>query len=319
MDKNESGERTVGRIVDARGIALEALAAVAAVGLVVYGARVAGLGVSSLVVVLWVASPLIGEFAVTMAMRYRPQMTIGQAAARMLWPSSCDSCGAVLSQWDILPVIPYVLRKGRCACRSFAVPPTCTVVGIATAVVASAIVAAAWLIKGDLAYALAPLVVALAYAPVVVADVIHGECDEVFLAVPALATLAVEGGHFVWALSAGAGFALFVVVSGLLVCLVRRSWTRVPFGPADVAAAFGAGAILDLQALVAALVWLCVALAASFVVVFVMAGIGGTRRYGPLAVDAGPSAGHAQQGALATPMLPAIVLSAVIAFFWHPF
>ena len=306
--------RTAGRTVDRRGIAIEAAASAAAVALVVYAATKAGLGAGTLVAVLLAASPLIGEFAVTMAARYRPQMTAREAAARMLWPSSCDSCGIVLSQWDILPVVPYVVRRGRCGCRSFAVPATCTAVGLATLAASSAIVAAAWALRGDAAWALAPLVCALAFCPAIVADVVHGECDEFFTMAPAAATLAVGWHHPGPAVLAGAAFAAFVGASGVLAALVRRSATPFPVGVADLSVAFGAGAILGPPGLVAATVWFLFALAASFGVVYAVAGREGSGRYGPALADGSP-----EGGPFAAPMVPAIVVAAVVAYFWHPF
>ena len=287
------------------GMAIEACVSLAAAIAVVVFARRAGLGLETLAICLAAASPLVGEFSMTMAYRYRPGMGVAEAASRLLRPSSCDSCSRVLSQWDILPVVPYVVRGGRCSCRAFKVPADCTLVGLTALSLAVATLIAVRIQGAPLAAACVPLALVMAYMPAMVADVVHGECDEAVALLPIPLLLALHPYGMGMALACGLGSALLVVGSALFAALIRRSLSPFPLGTVDVAIAFGAGCVLDVPRLVSANVFLLPAAALSYVAVR-WAGRRVAGRYGP----------DGEEGATAFPMVPAIVMSSWAGSLW---
>ncbi|MFX7507447.1 prepilin peptidase, partial [Acinetobacter baumannii] len=67
------------------------------------------------IVVLGLVVPFLAEFSVTMARRYRPEMTSMDTFERLLPMSTCDGCGASLG-WRALPFLQMLFGRGRCAC-----------------------------------------------------------------------------------------------------------------------------------------------------------------------------------------------------------
>lgn len=303
----------------AAGRAIEVAASLCALAMTVYGCRrfgVTGTGVTWFLVAV---SPLVGEFAMTMAYRYRPGMTTAQAAARLVWPSRCDSCAIGLSQWDILPVVPYVVRRGRCACGAFRVPADCTLAGLATLALAAAVAVGATLAGVD---PLAPVALGLAFAPVVVGDLMHGEVDGPLLGLP-LVVAPLLMPHPWWV---GPAMAALLVANLWVSSLLTRLFVDrgvLPTGIRDLAIVGVAGLYLSVQDAVNATVWLLVGLVLSHGAVRLLASprVRAALRLGPPRIGRyGPDAEPGSEGALdglAAPQAPALVFSAVMGLVAH--
>ena len=294
------------------GRGIEVAMSLAAVALSVVACRRFGVGRNELAWFLVAASPLVGEFAATMAYRYESGMSLRDAGARFLRPSRCDACGIALTQWDILPVVPYAVRRGRCSCRKFAVPATCTLAGIATTCTSAAILAGALATGTD---ALAPLALFVSFVPAVVADLAHGEVDEWLLVLPTAAALFLLPDPL-WLGPAMA--ALLAVNLWSMGLFARLAAGRGAFGVGvvDVAAAAVTGLYLTFQDAVSASVWFLGLAALSHALVRIPAARrlmpAGGAAYGP-----GLEEGEDDHGAVAAPTVPAIAFAAVLGMLWH--
>ena len=206
-----------------------------------------------LIAVLLVASsPLVGDFAMTMAVRYRPEMDARACFERLVRPSSCDSCAKPLSQLDMVPFLSRSFATGRCACGAYAVPRTYAVWSAVSASGSLALLCAGWL-SGDPSLAAWSIALVLSFMAAFANDVVHGEVDPAILLPPfALAAFALGTSPSpLETLAVMASCAALLVAAGFLGRLAGGGAGRFfPLGWVDVAAAFACGSILDVRGFV---------------------------------------------------------------------
>ena len=92
-----------------------------------------------MIVVLGALAGLIaGSFVGTLAVRWPEGRGVGGRSA-------CDGCGAVLGPRDLVPLVSWLARRGRCATCGAAIDARHPVAEVACAIVgASALMAAPW-------------------------------------------------------------------------------------------------------------------------------------------------------------------------------
>ncbi len=205
-----------------------------------------------------VAAPFIGSFLGVVIDRL-------PAGRPMVWDRSrCDGCGAALGLHELVPIVSWLVQRGRCAHCGTALPrfyPLVELAALAVAVWASAVVSG-WLlpVSCGLGWALLTLA-AIDGRHFLLPDVLTLPLIAAGLAVAYGIDPGLVAGH---ALAALAGFAVFAAV-GLIY---RRLRHREGMGLGDAKLMAAAGAWLGWQALpglvvIAALAALAVALAHS--------------------------------------------------------
>lgn len=248
------------------------------------------------------SSPLVGDFAMTMAARYRTGMDLAACFERLVRPSSCDSCARPLSQVDMVPFLSHSFVTGRCACGAYQVPRTYAAWSALALAGSLALVLAGWL-SGNLPAAAWAVALTLSFMAAFANDVAHGEVDLAILLPPSvLAALAVAAAPSPpLTVAVMVASAALLVAAGFLGRFAGGGAGRFfPVGLVDVAAAFLCGSILDVRGFVN----FSVLLVATMAVAAVAARIWGRKGlYGP----------DGSRGAF--PAMPPIVWAAALAPF----
>jgi leader peptidase (prepilin peptidase)/N-methyltransferase len=179
----------------------------------------------------------------------------------LLTPGSrCPHCGTPIAPWDNIPVVSFVLLRGRCRACHTPISPRYPLVELAAAV----IVAGAWVTTGNWLDFIAAAIFALLLLAIFFIDLEHQIVPNA-LSYPGLVgglLLAIPQGRFVDALFAAAGagalFLLIAIVSGggmgggdiKLAAMMGAflGWPRIPVALL-LAFVLGAGAGLLLIAL----------------------------------------------------------------------
>lgn len=261
-------------------------------------------------VCLLLISPMVGEFAETMAWRYRPGLSTMDALRRLTKQSRCDSCDRGLGQLDIVPVLPFVLRGGQCSCGRYKIPAACTITGMVVLAVTATICAFYYLI-GSVTSAVAPIVVFLSLVPAIVADLRHGEVDGWLVALAVPGCLALHYAGFVPLEAAGLALAS-LAATGLITAGVQWKFRPFAFGLVDFLLVGVTALALDIRQVVSANMWLFVALAVWHAAVWVAQrwefGRRWTAKFGPI--------GEYESIAPPAPMVPCIAAAVVLAMIW---
>jgi leader peptidase (prepilin peptidase)/N-methyltransferase len=202
-------------------------------------------------------APFVGSFLGVVVERLPAGRPI--ALAR----STCESCGATLAVRDLIPVVTWLVRRGRCRCGKVGLSafyPGIELAALAIAV-AAATVLSGWLLWAGLALGWTLLALALI-------DLRHHFLPDALSLplIPAGLTVAylIEPGKLVaHAIGAAAGFIGFALVAWLY----RRLRQREGLGLGDAKLLAAAGAWLGWQALPSV-----VALAAGLALAVALAG-----------------------------------------------
>ena len=285
-------------------VAVELAVAVSAAIWVWLQASSDGVPRGALLTFLVVAAPMVGDFAITLAHRYRSGMPLRACLHRILRSSSCDGCGIPLGQLDVFPVLPYLARRGTCRCRRHRISrayPTFEVASLLAAVVALAVCLIA---DAD---AVRVLTILLAFLPAIVMDVVHGEVDGPMFAFPFAIALATPQAGLTVALACSAGLAVHTFAAGLLARVaIRRGLPAM--GPADILAGAAVGSFLTVPQAVSATVWLVLGFAVCLGLCRILGTSSlpffGMRRHGP---DDLP------EGTLVAPVVPAFAIAGMMA------
>ena len=201
-------------------------------------------------------APFVGSFLGVVVERLPEARPIGLAR------SSCDHCGATLGARDLVPLLSWLARRGRCGCgkvRLSAFYPGIELAALAVAV-SAALVLSGWLLWASLALGWTLLALAaIDLRHYLLPDALTLPLIAAGLAVAWLIEPARLGDH---ALGAAAGFIGFAVIAWSY----RRLREREGLGRGDAKLLGAGGAWLGWQALpsvvaLAAVVALAVALA----------------------------------------------------------
>jgi leader peptidase (prepilin peptidase)/N-methyltransferase len=201
-------------------------------------------------------APFVGSFLGVVVER------LPEARPIALARSSCDHCGATLGARDLVPLLSWLARRGRCGCgkvRLSAFYPGIELAALAVAVSAT-LVLSGWLLWASLALGWTLLALAaIDLRHYLLPDALTLPLIAAGLAVAWLIEPARLGDH---ALGAAAGFIGFTVIAWLY----RRLREREGLGRGDAKLLGAGGAWLGWQALpsvvaLAAVVALAVALA----------------------------------------------------------
>lgn len=189
--------------------------------------------------------PFLAEFSMTMAARYRPEMSTKEAFARLMPMSVCDGCRLALG-WRALPFIQMVIGRGRCACGSLKIDRSYTFSAI-FAFMAFICVSVAVGLAADSQVASKAALIFLVGLPLAIMDYEHQEIDEAMVAVSVGLALVIGAGS-ISPLNAMI-FAASIGMAGLLASLMRGE-TALGFMDLIAGAVFGAFLSTD-QVLVA--------------------------------------------------------------------
>jgi len=195
---------------------------------------------------LLAASPVIGSFLATVACR----LPRGRSAAA--GRSACLSCGHVLGLADLVPVVGYLIRRGRCAHCGAPIPRDDTLIEIAALAAALWSVAA---VPGWPAWAVAVLgwglltLAAIDLKHFLLPDVLTLPLLCLGLAFAALGAMAPSLGWATTPLDAAAGAAAGFGAFALLGWLYGRLRKRTGIGGGDAKLLAAAGAWAGWQAL----------------------------------------------------------------------
>lgn len=117
-------------------------------------------------ILLGVLGLVFGSFIATMAIRWPQERSVSKGR------SECDSCGKALTAHELVPVLSFVLQRGRCRKCGAAIRPSHLVtelvgcgIGVAAGLVAPGLEGAAGAVFGWLLLALAALDLAVFWLP----------------------------------------------------------------------------------------------------------------------------------------------------------
>lgn len=186
-----------------------------------------------------VLAPLVGSFLGVVIERLPPGRPVLFARSR------CDHCGTTLAARDLIPLVSYLARRGRCACGEARLSPVYPVIELAAIVVAlsAASVLSGWLLWVSLGLGWTLLTLAL--------------IDARHLILPDALTLPLIPAGLAVAHMTGSGLLLdhTIGAAGGLASFAGVAWTyrqvrgREGLGLGDAKLLAGAGSWLGWQAL----------------------------------------------------------------------
>jgi leader peptidase (prepilin peptidase) / N-methyltransferase len=183
--------------------------------------------------------PFVGSFLGVVVER----LPVGRPIA--LGRSSCDCCGEALGGRDLVPVVSWLARRGRCRCGAIRLDPFYPGIELAALAVAlsAVMVLSGWLLWASLALGWTLLALAaIDLRHFVLPDVLSLPLVPAGLAVAWLIDPARLGDHAIGAVAGFAGFAL-------IAWLYRRLREREGLGLGDAKLLGAGGAWLGWQAL----------------------------------------------------------------------
>ena len=165
---------------------------------------------TSLIVLAGIAGLLVGSFLNVVAHR----LPLGQS---LVSPRSrCPECGAPVRAYDNVPVLSWLLLKGRCRHCSTSISPQYPIVELAT----GALYAAVALAAGDALDLALGLLLVTALVPITIIDLEHRIIPNLITGPAALAAvvaiLALDPGFLPEALAAAAGAGGFFLLTAVI-------------------------------------------------------------------------------------------------------